>query len=105
MKVLLVTPPMTQLNTPYPSLPHLTGYLRGLGYEVQQADLSLELALELFSHEGVKSLYERAGKYCQENSKDELPDSIMWFIENGDHYMKTIDPVVRFLQGNWHHLH
>ena len=53
MRVLLVTPPMTQLNTPYPATAYLTGFLRQhaaeLGLEVTQADASLELFLRLFS--------------------------------------------------------
>ena len=38
MKLLLVTPPMVQLNTPYPATAYLTGYLRSRGYDVVQAD-------------------------------------------------------------------
>ena len=53
MRVLLVTPPMTQLNTPYPATAYLTGFLRAhgadLGLTVTQADASLELFLRLFS--------------------------------------------------------
>ena len=53
MRVLLVTPPMTQLNTPYPATAYLTGFLRlhaaDLGLEVTQADASIALFLRLFS--------------------------------------------------------
>ena len=53
MRVLLVTPPMIQLNTPYPATAYLTGFLRlhaaDLGLEVTQADASLSLFLRLFS--------------------------------------------------------
>ncbi|MEY3992545.1 MAG: hypothetical protein RIS04_1308, partial [Pseudomonadota bacterium] len=31
MKVLCLIPPMTQLNTPYPSTAYLTGFLRSRG--------------------------------------------------------------------------
>ena len=45
MRLLLVTPPMIQLNTPYPATAYLTGFLRlhsaELGLEVSQADASL----------------------------------------------------------------
>src|SRR5207244_753725 len=51
VRLLLVTPPMTQLNTPYPATAYLTGFLRlhqaRLGLEVEQADASLELFLRL----------------------------------------------------------
>jgi len=42
MRLLLVTPPMIQLNTPYPATAYLTGFLRlhaaELGLEVTQAE-------------------------------------------------------------------
>ncbi|MEN9834737.1 MAG: hypothetical protein RL011_930, partial [Pseudomonadota bacterium] len=53
MRILLLTPPMTQLNTPYPATAYLTGFLRGQGYETFQADPALELVLKLFSRDGL----------------------------------------------------
>jgi hypothetical protein len=53
MRALLVTPPMIQLNTPYPATAYLTGFLRlhgsNLGLKVMQADASIALFLRLFS--------------------------------------------------------
>src|ERR1700720_3557807 len=53
MRLLLVTPPMIQLNTPYPATAYLMGFLRlhaaDLGLELTQADASLTLFLRLFS--------------------------------------------------------
>ena len=48
MKILLFTPPLLQPNTPYAATPLLTAWLRSLGHETVQADLSLELLLRLF---------------------------------------------------------
>ena len=42
-RVLSVIPPMTQLNTPYPSTAYLTGFLRSRGIDAVQADLALAL--------------------------------------------------------------
>ena len=57
MKVLLLTAPMVQLNTPYPATAYLAGFLRlhaaELGLEIAQADPALELFLRLFSREGL----------------------------------------------------
>ena len=39
-RILSIIPPMTQLNTPYPSTAYLTGFLRSRGFHAQQADLS-----------------------------------------------------------------
>ena len=55
MRVLLVTPPMTQLNTPYPATAYLTGTLREHrpDVDVRQADAALLLFLRLFSRDGL----------------------------------------------------
>ena len=51
-RILLITPPLTQLNTPYPATAYLKGFLGARGYHVTQADLGLELVLKLFSKAG-----------------------------------------------------
>ena len=54
MRCLLVTPPMVQLNTPYPATAYLTGFLRQHGVDVVQADPALTLFLRLFSRDGLE---------------------------------------------------
>ena len=56
LRVLSVIPPMTQLNTPYPSTAYLTGFLRSRGIDARQADLALALVLELLSPGGLRAL-------------------------------------------------
>ncbi len=55
-RVLSIIPPMTQLNTPYPSTAYLTGFLRSRGIDAVQDDLALGLVLRLFSQEGLTAL-------------------------------------------------
>ena len=55
-RVLSLIPPMTQLNTPYPSTAYLTGFLRSRGFDAAQEDLALALVLKLFSVEGLKQV-------------------------------------------------
>ena len=62
LKILLITPPFTQLNTPYPATPHLKGFLKLHGYEVFQADLGIELINTIFSREGFQELFELVKK-------------------------------------------
>ena len=40
-RVLSIIPPMTQLNTPYPSTAYITGFLRSRGIAATQADIAL----------------------------------------------------------------
>ena len=66
MRVLLVTPPMTQLNTPYPATAYLIGFLRmhaaELGLVVTQADASLGLFLRLYSAPLVERMADELGR-------------------------------------------
>ena len=55
MKFLLVTPPLTQLNTPYPATAVLKGYLQSQGYEAVQADLGIELVNRMFTAEWLRA--------------------------------------------------
>ena len=46
-RLLLLTPPLMQTNTPYPATMHLTGFLRERGYEVAQRDLGIKVARDV----------------------------------------------------------
>jgi hypothetical protein len=55
-KVLSLIPPMTQLNTPYPSTAYLTGFLRSRGFDAVQEDLALATVLALLNKKGLTDL-------------------------------------------------
>lgn len=55
-KILLITPPLTQLNTPYPATCVLTAFLRQQGHRAQQADLSIELIDRLFTRSALQQI-------------------------------------------------
>jgi len=58
-RVLSLIPPMTQLNTPYPSTAYITGFLRSRGFDAVQDDLALKLVLRLFSAKGLTAIRRR----------------------------------------------
>ena len=58
--LLLITPPFTQLNTPYPATPYLKGFLNTKGIDTFQMDLGIEAILELFSKNTFEKLFEIA---------------------------------------------
>jgi radical SAM superfamily enzyme YgiQ (UPF0313 family) len=96
--VLSLIPPMTQLNTPYPSTAYLTGFLRSRGFHAVQDDLALALALKLLSREGldaVKAEIDAAPQALQRASSG----SVAGFIEHFAQYRSTIAPTIAFLQG------
>ena len=96
MRILLITPPMTQLNTPYPATAYLTGFLRSRGYDARQADPAIELVCKLFSEDGLDRIHDTIKKKF---SKKKTPDSVAFFLEAFDDYRRLVGPVVRFLQG------
>lgn len=94
MRVLLLTPPMIQLNTPYPATAYLTGFLRRYGYDVRQDDPAIRLVTTLFSRSGL----ERVCTSLASQAKSRHP-SLRFFLDNQDAYLQAIEPVMRFLQG------
>lgn len=92
MKILLITPPMTQINTPYPATAYLTQFLRSKGYQVEQKDFGLELILKLFSRTGLEQVFSHLSPSC-------TTDAVTFFKEAYTDYLQTIEPVIRFLQG------
>ncbi|MGE5451169.1 MAG: B12-binding domain-containing radical SAM protein [Acidobacteriota bacterium] len=95
MRVLSLIPPMTQLNTPYPSTAYLTGFLRSQGIEAAQDDLALKLVLRLFTVQGLTAVRERVN---QVPPKKRTP-ALQSFEEQFERYCDTIGPTLRFLQG------
>lgn len=93
-RVLLIIPPLTQLNTPYPSTAYLTGFLQARGIEVSQADLGIEMVLRLFSPSGLRAVF----NHLRER-EDHLPGEARQMLAVESAYLHTIEPVIEFLQG------
>ncbi len=74
MRILLITPPLTQLNTPYPATAYLKGYYTAMGHEVRQLDLGIEVADRVLGSEFLASI-------------------------GLDKQARLIEPVKRFLRG------
>lgn len=56
MRILLLTPPLTQLNTPYPATAYLKGLYVAQGHTVRQVDLGIELADRVLSGEFLRHI-------------------------------------------------
>jgi hypothetical protein len=93
-KVLLITPPFTQLNTPYPATAYLKGFLNTKSILSHQCDLGIEVILELFSASGLENLF-----YAIENKKGQWSDNSQRMILLREEYIHTIDSVIAFLHG------
>ncbi len=95
-KLLLVTPPFTQLNTPYPATAYIKGFLNTKNIASAQADLGIEVILALFSKKGLQDLFQASSSNFQ---KQELSENAQRIFALQDEYIITIDSVIAFLQG------
>ncbi len=92
-KVLLITPPFTQLNTPYPATAYLRGFLNSKSVESYQCDLGIETILALFSAKGLTAVFQEI-----EAKKPELSANARRIFNLRNSYIQTIDQVIAFLQ-------
>ena len=93
--VFLITPPFTQLNTPYPATAYLKGFLNTKQIPAQQADLGIEVILALFSRKGLAQLFEYIGTL----QGDSFSENARRIIALQDRYVQRIEAVILFLQG------
>lgn len=91
--LLLITPPFTQLNTPYPATAYIKGFLDTKNISSYQIDLGIEVILKLFSKDGLQKIFTTLP-----NSESISENSQRIFSLKND-YIKTIDQVILFLQG------
>ncbi|SEP67749.1 Radical SAM superfamily protein [Neolewinella agarilytica] len=92
--ILLITPPFTQLNTPYPATAYLKGFLNTKNIATEQIDLGIEVILELFSQKRMTEIFARSqvqGKELSSNAKR--------IFALREEYLATVEPVIAFLQG------
>jgi len=94
LRVLSLIPPMTQLNTPYPSTAYLTGFLRSQGVDAVQEDLALALVLALFTPKGLSQVRDCA----LAKSETERTACVNYFLDYFERYQSTIAPTIAFLQ-------
>jgi radical SAM superfamily enzyme YgiQ (UPF0313 family) len=92
-KIFVVTPPFTQLNTPYPATAYIKGFLNTKNIQATQADLGIEVILELFSKKGLDNVFNLAA------AKTEISANAQRILALKEDYLKTIDAVMAFLQG------
>jgi hypothetical protein len=92
-RILLITPPFTQLNTPYPATTYLKGYLNTKGIYSYQCDLGIEVILKVFSKPGLTDIFDSL-----DQDEREVSPNIYRINSLRRDYISTIDAVISFLQ-------
>ncbi|SDI92815.1 B12-binding domain-containing radical SAM protein [Chryseobacterium jejuense] len=91
--LLLITPPFTQLNTPYPATAYIKGFLNTKNISSYQMDLGIDVILELFSKGGLQKVFNK------EIDLQNASENTQRIYALREEYLKTIDQVIPFLQG------
>jgi len=89
----LITPPFTQLNTPYPATAYLKGFLNTKNISSFQMDLGIEVILEIFSKKGLEKMFQFS------SSRFQVDENCQRIYALNQDYIQTIDAVIDFLQG------
>jgi hypothetical protein len=92
--LLLITPPFTQLNTPYPATAYLKGFLNSKNISSYQMDLGIEVILALFTKGGLKQVFNFAADQDQIESANARR---IFALRKA--YENRIESVIEFLQG------
>lgn len=90
--VLFITPPFTQLNTPYPATAYLKGFLNTLQLSSTQVDLGIEVMLALLSKPKLTEVFDLASRLPN------LSEGATRVLRLRSQYLQTIGPVIDFLQ-------
>ena len=106
MNALVVQPPFTQLNTPYPAVYYLEAFLRERGIEARAVDHSIELYRSIFSREGIVPAFDAARRMLDRGSSPGAaavdPASLSQlerYLSYEGLYLEWIDSLVAFLSG------
>ena len=95
MRVALITPPSTQLNTPYPATAYLRRFLATRGVLASQHDLGIELFHALFSRDGLDQVFD----VVEASADDGIPDPAWLALAARDRHLSVVEGVVAFLRG------
>nr|MCR5219025.1 hypothetical protein [Treponema sp.] len=104
MKILLIQPPLVQLNTAYPSGAYLYSFFKKLGHDVKWYDLSIALFHKIFSKEGLTKLFsltENKALDLAEKSKAHgdinTYTNILSYLSQSHSWINWIDTIVKIL--------
>ena len=106
MKVLILQPPVMQLNTAYPSGAYLSSFFTSLGCSVQWKDLNIELFYEIFSRKGLEKLFSLCtdkaillADKAEKSGDDATAFNLRRYVSERNLWCNWIDRITSILRG------
>ena len=112
MKIIIITPPVVQFNTPYPSGAYLKAFFthpEGAAFShenVSWYDLNIHLFYEIFSKKGLEKLFElseakalKLASEAEEKGDEETAFNLRRYISQKKYWINWIDFIVATLCG------
>lgn len=98
MNVVIINPPLVQLNAPYPAGAYLSAFFKEMNCNPQWFDLSIELFYSIFSKNGLTKLFalseKNAGKLAQnaeKNNDEATAFNIRRYLSTKENWISWID--------------
>lgn len=88
--VLLIIPPFTQLNTPYPATAYLKGFLESKEITVGQYDLSIELFNKVFRKDFIANIFREI------EGQENIEFPLVW--EQRAEFIEKVNTVIAYLR-------
>ena len=105
MNVLIIQPPIVQLNSPYPSGAYLSAFFKSLGHKTRWLDLSIALFYEIFSSKGLERLFSLCSEKAllladkaERNGDEATAFNLRRYISQKDLWIKWIDFITAVLR-------
>ena len=105
MNVIIIQPPLVQLNTAYPSGAYLSAFFKQKGHNVKWYDLSLGLFRAVFCEEGLKKLFSlsensalKKAEKARSNNDTATYNALMSYLCQSDSWCRWIETIVQILQ-------
>ena len=106
MNVIVIQPPLVQLNSPYPSGAYLKSFFNKNGHNAVWHDLSVQLVHSIFSKNGLKKLFElskenamKIASTAEKNGEFATAKNLRRYIFQSDLWIEWIDFIMSVLCG------
>ncbi len=106
MNVLILQPPVMQLNTAYPSGAYLSDFFKKEGCRTRWLDLNIELFYEIFSRPGLERLFkkaqeqaERLAQKAEKEGDEEVCFNLRRYVSEAPLWCEWIDRITAVLRG------